>query len=83
MQKYNLPEGMRYATLEERRRFYVEEFDLENVVGWFGKRLSKVKFAVIVGRHTRVFPEKYEEDADTTIIIDEYKNLSDVRDQII
>jgi len=83
MQKYNLPEGMRYATLEERRRFYVEEFDLENVVGWFGKRLSRTKFAVIVGRHTRVFPEKYEEDADTTIIIDEYKNLSDVRDQII
>jgi DNA primase catalytic subunit len=83
MQKYNLPEGMRYATLEERRRFYTEEFDLEKVADWLGKRIGGLKFAVIIGRHTRIFPEKYREDAETTIIIDEYKNLSEVRDQIV
>ena len=83
MEKYYLPEGMRYATLDERRRFYSEEFDPEKVVEWLGKRLGRLKFAVIIGRHTRVFPEKYGEDADTTIIIDEYKNLSDVREQIV
>ena len=83
MQKYDLPEGMRYATLEERKGFYLEEFDLAKVAAWFGERLVNVKFAVIIGRHTRIFPEKYREDADTTIIIDEYKNLSDVRDQIV
>jgi DNA primase catalytic subunit len=83
MQKYNMPEGMRYATLEERRRFYVEEFDLEKLAGWLGKRSSRMKFAVIIGRHTKIFPEKYREDADTTIIIDEYTNLDDVRQQII
>ena len=83
MEKYYLPEGMRYATLEERRRFYTEEFDLEKVAEWLGKRLGRLKFAVIIGRHTRIFPEKYREDADTTIIIDEYKNLSDVREQIV
>ena len=83
MEKYYLPEGMRYATLEERRRFYAEEFDLEKVADWLGKRIVRLKFAVIIGRHTRVFPEKYGEDADTTIIIDEYKNLRDVRSQFI
>jgi DNA primase small subunit len=83
MEKYQLPEGMRYATLEERKRFYVEEFDTEKVAEWLGNRISRLKFAVIIGRHTRVFPEKYREDADTTIIIDEYKNLSGVRDQIV
>lgn len=83
MAKYNLPRGMRYATLEERREFYTSEFSLEKVADWFKQRTDRVKFAIIIGRHTRVFPEKYREDADTTIIIDEYKNLSDVRDQII
>ena len=83
MEKYQLPKGMRYATLEERKRFYVEEFNLEKVAEWLGSRISRLKFAVIIGRHTRVFPEKYREDADTTIIIDEYTSLSEVRDQIV
>jgi DNA primase catalytic subunit len=83
MVQYSLPAGMRYATLEERKRFYAEEFDLSKMAAWFGERLAYVKFAVIIGRHTRVFPEEYAEDADTTIIIDEYKNLTEVRDQIL
>ena len=41
--------------------------------------LGKTKFAVIIGRHTKIYPEKYKEDAATTIIIDEYKNLEDIR----
>ena len=45
--------------------------------------LGKTKFAVIMGRHTKIFPEKYKEDASTTIIIDEYKNLEDLKQQIL
>ena len=83
MIKYYLPEGMRYASLGERKRFYTGEFYLQKVSGWFGNRLGNVKFAVIIGRHSRIYPEKYKEDADTTIIIDDYKNLNEVRDQIV
>lgn len=78
-----LPEGMRYATLEERKEFYIEEFDTRKVAQWFGKRKGKTRFAVIIGRHTKIFPEEYREDADTTIIIEKYKELSDVRRQIL
>ena len=73
---------MRYSTLEERKRFYTKEFDTRKVSDWFGRRIGRVKFAVIIGRHTKVFPEKYREDLETTIIIDEYRDLDDVRDQI-
>ena len=83
MVRYNLPEGMRYSTIEERRKFYAEEFDPKRISEWFGRRIDGVKFAVIIGRHTRVFPEKYREDLETTIIIDEYKDLEDVRHQIV
>jgi DNA primase small subunit len=83
MVRYNLPVGMRYATIEERKQFYTSEFDLEKVAKWFKSGLGKTKFAVIIGRHTKIFPEKYKEDAATTIIIDEYKNLEDLRQQIL
>jgi len=83
MVHYSLPIGMRYSTLEERKEFYREEFDLKKVADWLRNWKGKVKFAVIMGRHTGIFLEKYTSDASTTIIIDEYTNLKDVKKQII
>ena len=83
MVQYYLPEGMRYASLEERKQFYTSEFNLQEVAQWFRSWRGKVKFAVIIGRHTKIYPEKYKEDASTTIIIDEYSNLEEVRQQIL
>ena len=80
---YFMPQGMRPATLAERKEFYTQEFNLQNVASWLKMRTGKTKFAVIIGRHTKIFPEAFREDADTTIIIDEYANLEDVRSQII
>jgi DNA primase catalytic subunit len=82
--RYNLPAGMRYATLKERREFYQSEFNTSKLKEWFENwnQRSSVKFAVIIGRHTHIFPKKYEEDASTTIIIDEYKDLEDIKAQI-
>jgi len=82
---YNLPEGMRYATLKERKEFYRNDFDANRLKDWFAdwNQNSMVKFAVIIGRHTHIFPKKYEENASTTIIIDEYKDLDDVKSQIL
>jgi len=74
---------MRFTTLEERKQFYTEEFSLKKIAEWFQPRLGNTKFAVIIGRHTKIFPEKYREDASTTIIIDEYKDLEDVHQQIL
>ena len=80
---YQLPEGMRYSTLEERRIFYESEFDLGKVAKWIDGWKGKLIFAVIMGRHTGIFLEKYREDASTTILIDEYENLEDLRSQIL
>jgi DNA primase small subunit len=83
MSQYYLPVGMRYATLEERKQFYTREFSPKKVSEWFTGGLGNTKFAVIIGRHTKIFPEKYREDASTTIIIDEFKDLEDVQGQIL
>jgi hypothetical protein len=81
--RYRLPEGMRYSTVAEREAFYREEFDLGAVRRWFRGRLEGVVFAVIIGRHTGIAPPEYQHEASTTIVIDEYSDLSDVRDQIL
>ena len=83
MARYYLPRGMCYSTLEERKQFYTEEFSLKKVAKWLEQHKGKVKFAVIIGRHTKIYPEKYREEASTTIIIDEYKGLDEVKDDII
>jgi DNA primase catalytic subunit len=83
MVQYNLPIGMRYTTLQERKQFYNEEFNPQKVAEWFRSGLGRTKFTVIIGRHTKIYPEKYKADSATTIIIDEYKSLEDIRQQII
>ena len=74
---------MRYATLDERKEFYTKEFDVKAAAEWFKTGLSGVKFAVIMGRHTKIFLEKYREDAETTVIIDEYNDMADVQAQVV
>jgi DNA primase catalytic subunit len=83
MSRYFMPKGMRPATLTERKQFYTQEFALEKVASWLKMRRGRTKFAVIIGRHTKIYPPEYREDAETTIIIDEYASLEDVRRQII
>ena len=83
MQKYYLPEGMRVATLEERREFYHHEFNLGEVAAWFGNQAVGTKFAVVMGRHTGIFLKEYREDADTTILFEEHKSLAEVQTQVL
>jgi len=75
---------MRYSTLKERKDFYKKEFDLTKLELWFEdwNETRRVKFAVIIGRHTHISPKKYQKDVSTTIIIDEYKDLNEVKTQI-
>lgn len=80
---YYLPKGMRPSTLNERKQFYAYEFSLERVREWFSGWRGKIVFAVIIGRHTRIYPPEYEEDASTTILIDNYKDLEDIRGWIL
>jgi DNA primase catalytic subunit len=83
MAKYKLPRGMCYSTLQERKQFYTTEFSLPKVQQWLEQHKGKVKFAAVIGRHTKIYLEKYRKDAGTTIIIDEYKGLDDVQDYLI
>ena len=74
-----LPYNMRPSTLLERQQFY-KRFDLKKARNWVGRKLV---YAVIIGRHTAIFPVEYKKEKDEPLIIDKYKDLKDVRQQII
>src|SRR6267143_6023554 len=77
--RYRFPDLMRPATIQERHEFYRHDFKTELVGKWFGGWERPIVFAVVIGRHTKIFPEEYRRDRYRTILIDEYEGLQDLR----
>lgn len=81
--RYILPEGLRYSTLSERRRFYRDEFKLSRVSRWIGRLGGRIVFAVIIGRNTKIYLKRFSRHFSKTIIIDDYEDLGEVRSLIL
>jgi len=77
--RYSLPKGMRYSTLSERKSFYQDDFSPRKVSRWLRKREGHTVLAVIIGRHTKLYPKRFSQNFSKTILIDEYSNLEEVR----
>lgn len=73
------PQGMRPSTLDERKVFYSSEFDVEKLSTWIGTRKRHLKFAMILGRHTGIFMPERAGEKDDVVIIDTWRNASDIR----
>jgi DNA primase catalytic subunit len=73
---------MRIASVDERRRFYLHEFKLSKIRDWFRGWQSPVVFAVVIGRHTGVAPEKYRRERARTIVVDEYGSFSELQNYL-
>jgi DNA primase catalytic subunit len=69
---------MRLSALHERREFYEREFRTRLVRKWFMDWTGPLVFAVVIGRHTRIYPTEYRADRDRTILIDEYDSIRDL-----
>lgn len=77
--RYRFPDGMRPATVRERTDFYKHQFPVELVRRWFRGWRYPIVFAVVIGRHTRIYPSEYMNDWRRTILIDEYEDFSEFR----
>ncbi len=69
---------MRPASVFERAEFYSREFKVDRVREWFRGWKSPVVFALVIGRHTRIYPKEHRDKFRDTIVIDEYKDYRDV-----
>lgn len=80
--EYTLPKGMRFSKLEERAEFYKREFRIKRVERWLGKKLKKTVFAVIIGRHTNIYPERYRGIKNNTVIISDWRDLKNLKEYL-
>lgn len=70
---------MRPASLAERFQFYAKEFPIESIRRWFQDWKRPIVLAVIIGRHSKIFPFKYRNGRNRTILIDDYDSLNDLK----
>jgi len=70
---------MRPSRLSERQQFYAR-FNLKKARDWVGRKLV---YAVIIGRHSDIYPVEYKKDKDEPIIIDDYRSLQNVCSQLL
>jgi len=75
----NLPFSMRESSLKERKEFY-EDFIIAKSRNWIGR---DVVYAMILGKHTNIFLDKYKEDKNKPLIIDNYSSLEEVKDKFL
>lgn len=77
---YRLPKGMRYALLKERKLFYENEFGIESIGKWLSSHRDPLNtvFAVVIGRHTGIFPPRFRNFISAPVLIDEFKDLGEV-----
>jgi DNA primase catalytic subunit len=74
---------MRPASVQERREYYLHEFPVGKMRGWFAHWTSPVVFALVIGRHTRIYPREHKDKFRDTIVIDQYGGFSDVLDWLL
>lgn len=74
-----LPGGMRPSTLDERAWFYEREFDVRPLSRWIGNRRGRLKFAMILGRHTGTVASPHSQLKDDVVVIDDWDKTSDLR----
>jgi DNA primase catalytic subunit len=75
----SFPNGMRPSTLEERKAYYVSEFDLPRLTRWIGKRRNHMKLAMTLGRHSGIFMPDRARDKDNVVVIDDWRTAREIR----
>jgi len=82
--QYRFPRGMRISKLEEREKFYRNEFDLGKVGDWLSwKEIKNMTFAVVVGRKKSIFLPEFYEKKDKVLIITDHMDLNGVLGYIL
>ncbi len=81
--RYELPDGLRPSTLAERRRFYVRLMDYEAAERWFASFPGERVFALILGRHSGVYPPRFRALKNIVLLVEEARRVQDLRPYLL
>ena len=81
--RYELPGDLRPASLQERRRFYARRMDYDAAAGWMSRPAGGRVFALILGRHSGIYPRRFRHLKNVPLIIDDAEEVRDLRPYLL
>ena len=77
--RYELPDDLGPASLEERRRFYSRFMDYDAAERWMAPFPGERVFALILGRHSGIYPHRYRSLKNVPLLVEDARAVRDLR----
>ncbi len=81
--RYELPGDLRPSLLSERRRFYDRLMDYGAAERWFASSPGERIFALILGRHSGIYPRRYRSLKNIPLLVEEARTVRDLRPYLL
>ena len=81
--RYELPDGLRPATLAERRRFYSRLMDYRTADAWFASFPGERVFALILGRHSGIYPARFRSLKNIALLVEDARTVGELRPYLL
>src|SRR5256886_3081720 len=78
-----MPGNLRPASLQERRRFYARRMDYDAAAAWMSRPAGGRVFALILGRHSGIYPRRFRHLKNVPLIIDDAVEVRDLRPYLL
>jgi len=80
---YELPRGLNPASLADRRRFYRNRMDYRSANEWMRHPKGARAYALILGRHSGVYPRRFRSLKNVPLVIDEVAEVQALRPYLL
>jgi DNA primase catalytic subunit len=80
---YELPGDLRPASLAERRAFYARSMDYQAAERWFSAFPGERVFALILGRHSGVYPRRFRSLKNIPLLIEDARTVRELRPYLL
>lgn len=81
--RYELPAGLRPATLADRRRFYSDRMDYEAAERWMASPEGGRAYALILGRHSGIYPRRFRHLKNVPLVIEDADRVRDLKPYLL
>ncbi|MDY6771427.1 MAG: hypothetical protein SV186_05765 [Candidatus Nanohaloarchaea archaeon] len=80
--RFSFPDGISPPSVEERERFYDEEFDLQSVQDLY-YRWKKPVFALDIGTETTLYKGRFKKYKGKLVYVKEYDDLEELQEKFV
>lgn len=80
---YRLPDGLAPASLAARREFYGRQMDYLAAESWFDAFPGERAFALIVGRHSGIYPRRFRSVKNVALVMDNVPGVPGLRPYLL